>query len=80
MPTIIILFGYCFQFFADDHEPIHIHVLKDGHEAKYNLVPEVELVFNHGYKKHELSMIEGILEENVNVIIERWKEFFKQKK
>ena len=78
MPTIFIIFGFIFKFFSDDHEPIHVHVLKDGHEAKYNIEPEVTQVFNHGFKKPELSLIEGIIEENSNVIKERWKEYFKK--
>lgn len=78
MPTIFIIFGFIFKFFSDDHEPIHVHVLKDGHEAKYLVDPEVTQVFNYGFKKHELSLIEGIIEENANVIKERWKEYFKK--
>lgn len=49
-----------------------MHVMKDGNEAKYNVEPTVVQVFNHGFKKHEISMIESIIEENVNVIKERW--------
>ena len=30
------------------------------------------------FKKHEISMIEGIIEENVEVITARWKEYFKR--
>ena len=60
MPTIFIIFGFVFKFYSDDHEPIHVHVTKDGHEAKYNVDPEVVQVFNHGFKKHEISMIEGM--------------------
>ncbi len=78
MPTIFIVFGFIFKFFSDDHEPIHVHVIKGGCEAKYNVEPEVVLVYNHGFKKHELSLIEGIIEENVPVIIDRWKEYFKK--
>lgn len=78
MPTLFILFGFCFKFYSDDHEPIHVHVVKDGKEAKYNVIPDVSLVFNHGYKKNELSMIESIVEENKDVIIERWHDYFKQ--
>ena len=44
MPTIFIVFGFIFRFFSDDHLPIHVHVVKDGHEAKYNVEPKVELV------------------------------------
>ena len=28
MPTIFILFGFRFMFYANDHEPIHVHVVK----------------------------------------------------
>ena len=76
MPTIFILFGYIFMFYSDDHGPIHVHVVKDGREAKYNVVPEVAQVFNHGFKKHEISIIEGVIEENIEVIIDRWKSYF----
>lgn len=77
MPTIFIIFGFIFKFYSDDHEPIHIHVVKDGHETKYNVEPVVAQVFNHGFKKHEISMIESIIEENVDVIKDRWNEYFK---
>lgn len=80
MPTIFILFGFIFKFYSDDHEPIHVHVEKDVHEAKYNVLPEVTQVYNHGFKKHEISIIEGVVEENVEVIKARWKEYFKDKK
>ena len=46
MPTIFIIFGFIFKFYSDDHEPIHVHVVKDGHEAKYNIFPEVQMVYN----------------------------------
>ena len=31
---------------------------------------------NHGFKSSELKMIESIIEENVEVIAERWKNYF----
>ena len=37
MPTIFVLFGYRFLFYANDHTPIHVHVVKDGNKAKYNI-------------------------------------------
>lgn len=76
MPTVFILFGFVFKFYSDDHEPIHVHVEKDGHEAKYNVSPEVMQVYNHGFKKNEIKMIESVIEENVEVIIDRWTTFF----
>ena len=77
MPTIFIFFGFRFMFYSNDHAPIHIHILKDGHEAKYNVDP-VELVFNHGFKKHYILLIESVLEENREIVIDRWKNYFKE--
>ena len=71
MPTLFIIFGFRFMFYSNDHTPIHIHVIKDGCEAKYNIEP-VELVFNHGFKRHDLSLIL----ENKEIIIERWHSYF----
>ena len=65
------------MFYSNDHAPIHIHILKDGHEAKYNVDP-VELVFNHGFKKHYILLIESVLEEDREIVIDRWKDYFKE--
>lgn len=43
MPTIFILFGFRFLFYANDHEPIHVHVVKGNIRAKFLLNP-VEMV------------------------------------
>ena len=75
MPTLLIIFGFRFMFYSNDHTPIHIHVIKDGCEAKYNIEP-VELVFNHGFKRHDLSLIESIVLENKEIIIDRWRSYF----
>ena len=77
MPTIFVFFGFRFMFYSNDHEPIHVHVLKDRKEAKFNVVP-IEQVFNHGFKKQEIAIIESIIEENVDIIIERWHNYFKK--
>lgn len=77
MPTIFIFFGFRFMFYSNDHAPIHVHILKDGHEAKYNVDP-VELVFNHGFKKHYILLIESVLEEIREIVIDRWKNYFKE--
>jgi hypothetical protein len=46
-------------------------------EAKFN-VETLELTDNYGFKKNEIKMIESILEENKDIIIERWHEYFKK--
>jgi hypothetical protein len=67
------------MFYSNDHEPIHVHVLKDGCEAKYN-VRTLEQVFNHGFKKREIALIESIIEENAAIIEERWNAHFESNK
>lgn len=34
MPTIFIFFGFRFMFYANDHEPIHVHVTKEIQSIK----------------------------------------------
>ena len=79
MPTIFIFFGYRFMFYANDHTPIHVHVVKDGNKAKYTIFP-VKMVENHGFKKQELKLIETIIEENVENIANHWNAFFNNNK
>lgn len=75
MPTIFILLGFRFQFYSNEHSPIHIHVIKNGSRAKYTIMP-VRLVENFGFKISELKMIESIIEENQEIIAEHWNKYF----
>ena len=79
MPTIIILFGFRFMFYANDHEPIHVHVVKGNINAKFTLFP-VTLITNNGLKPAELKLVESIIEENQEIIAEHWNNFFNQSK
>lgn len=79
MPTIFILFGLRFSFYANDHEPLHVHVTKGDATAKYNLFP-VSLVKNSGFKNSELKLIESIIEENQELMAEHWNNFFNKTK
>ena len=77
MPTIFTIFNMRFAFYSDDHDPVHVHIMRGGCEAKFNVQP-VEMVYNHGFKRHDISLIKSLVEENADVIIERWQEFFKK--
>lgn len=37
MPTLFILFGFRFMFYSNEHEPMHIHVVKGNTQAKFNV-------------------------------------------
>ena len=82
MPELLRLFGLRFLFFANDHEPLHVHVVKGQGKieakAKFTLDP-VELVENKGLSKSELRMAESVIEENKDIFAERWNEFFNNK-
>jgi len=41
-------------------------------------VPEINLIENKGLSKQELRLAEMIVEENSDIIQERWKTFFKK--
>ncbi len=75
MPTIFIFFGFRFMFYANDHEPMHIHVVKGNIKAKFLIAP-VRLVENIGLKPAELKMVQAVIEENQEIIAEHWNKFF----
>jgi hypothetical protein len=68
------------MFYSNDHEPIHVHVVKGKgkikENAKFNIMPEITLVENNGLQSNEIKMAEMVIEENKELITERWNEFF----
>ncbi len=76
MPTLFTVFGCRFLFYSNDHEPIHVHVIKGSSEARFQVYPEVKLLDNKGLKPAELKLAESLVEENKEMIVERWKVFF----
>ena len=79
MPTIFILFGFRFLFYANDHEPIHVHVVKGDIHAKFSIFP-VRLVENNGLKPSDIKIVESVIKENTEVIAEHWNKFFNNNK
>jgi hypothetical protein len=67
-------------FFSNDHEPIHVHVIKGKGNVKeyavFQVVPEIILIENKGLSKQELRLAEMVVEENSEIIQESWKTFF----
>lgn len=44
MPQLFTLFGLRFMFYSNDHNPIHhVHVVKGGAEARFQVQPDVKL-------------------------------------
>jgi hypothetical protein len=84
MPTVFIFFGLRFVFFSNDHEPIHVHVIKGKGSiqeyAVFQVLPEVSLLKNKGLTPQELKMADMVIEENREIIIEQWNLFFNKNK
>ena len=79
MPTILVVLGFTFKFYSNDHDPMHIHVFKGGYKAKFSLFP-VALVENNGLKPAEIRLAKSIIEENQELIAEHWNKYFNKRK
>ena len=75
MPTLLIVEGFRFFFYSNEHLPIHIHIEKAEKTAKFNL-ENIELVKSSGFNSSELKTIRNLVEENQELLIQKWNEFF----
>jgi hypothetical protein len=79
MPLVFRWNGYRFFFYSnegDPREPLHIHVRKGEADAKFWLLPQVGLAYNHGFKARELSQLVAAVEQHRTVIEEAWNDHF----
>ncbi|MDQ3683355.1 MAG: DUF4160 domain-containing protein [Bacteroidota bacterium] len=76
MPELFRMFGMRFFFFSNEHLPIHIHVKHADGDSKFEINP-VRLIENHGMKNKDIHLAESIIEENEELIEQKWKEYFK---
>ncbi|WP_138485077.1 DUF4160 domain-containing protein [Dyadobacter bucti] len=74
MPTLFIIFGLRFYFYANEHLPVHVHVKNADGEAKFEVDP-VKLIKNKGIKKKDISLAESLIEENREIIKAKWHEY-----
>ncbi|RKZ48571.1 MAG: DUF4160 domain-containing protein [Candidatus Parabeggiatoa sp. nov. 2] len=75
MPTLLLQEGFKFFFYANEHEPKHIHVMKGGNHAKIEL-PTLRVVYNY-LKPQELRKALEIAEIYQDEFERRWNEYFK---
>ena len=79
MPVIFRYRGFKFFFYSNEgtpREPLHVHVEKDGTEAKFWLKPDVHVAYNDGYDARTLRELLEVVEVNVGRIERVWNEFF----
>ena len=72
MPTVLRSGPYRIYFYSHEpSEPPHVHVDRDDQSAKFWLNP-VALVRNLGFSPVELRRIQRLLEENQELLLEKW--------
>lgn len=76
MPTILLINGYRFFFYSNEHLPVHIHVEKDNATAKFILEPFVELVKSKKFNASEIKDIRILVIANKDYFIKKWYEYF----
>ncbi len=75
MPELFRLFGIRFFFFSNEHLPIHVHVKNADGTARFEVNP-LKLIENNGMKSKDIYLAESIIEENADLIVEKWNEYF----
>lgn len=77
MPEVFRFFGFSFFFYSREHEPPHIHVEGANGRAVFDwngknfIMREI-----HNIKSNDLKRIKYAIEENSDIIIKRWEEYF----
>jgi hypothetical protein len=74
MPTLLIYDGFKFFFYANEHEPKHVHVMKGGDFAKIEL-SSLNVVDNY-MKPKDIKKALLIVESHRDEFERRWDEYF----
>ena len=74
MPTLLNKCGFKFFFYANEHEPKHIHVARSDGFAKVEL-KELKVVQNY-LKPKDLKLALEIIKENRDEFERIWDEWF----
>ena len=73
MPTLLLLQGFKFFFYANEHPPPHVHVMKGSGWAKVEVVSG-RVVYSSLKAQEEKAMLK-ILTEYRSEFLERWNEW-----
>ena len=77
MPEIFRFFGFSFFFYSREHEPIHVHVEGNGGYAIFDLIDNQFVLHEKvKIKASDFKKIKSVIDENVDIIINRWNEHF----
>lgn len=88
MPTIFEYFGFIFKFYSNEHEPIHVHVIKGEAETVFEIIvdnAEIVEIRQRNAKSQSLSESDlktalAFVEKYAPDIVNKWVDFFVLKK
>ena len=76
-PTILRVGPYRFFFYSREETRPHIHIEEGNKTAKFWVQP-VDLAESHGFSTRDLNKLEGLVSENEELILKKWREFHAQ--
>lgn len=77
MPKIFEQDGFLFFFYMNEHEPVHVHVMRQGKKAKFEIVGGKAVVKIKGkLSASDLKKAATIASENSGLIETKWHETF----
>jgi len=74
MPTLLFEQGFKFFFYANDHAPAHVHIMKGDAWAKIEIAT-LQVVMSN-LKSQELKTCLALLEQHQDEFQEKWNEWF----
>lgn len=80
MPELFRFFGFLFFFYSREHEPIHVHVEGNGGLVIMDFDEEADCFVvreKTNIKSNDLKRIKQVVDDNKDIIIKRWNEYFK---
>jgi hypothetical protein len=78
-PTVYREKGFRFFFYSNEGmEPPHVHVVKNGNEAKMWLEPVVSVAENFGFSQKELKVILEIVNANYESFLEAYRKWHRR--
>lgn len=85
MPKLYEYFGLIVMFYANEHDPVHVHGKCQGRETRAELViiegvvQEIRFLRQSGRQplsESELRYFEEIVDAKANDIVQKWIDFF----
>ena len=76
MPTVLKIGYYRFFFFSREETRMHIHISCPDGEAKFWLLPEIDLARNYKLSKVQLKAIEKLIGDHYDDFKNSWNMYF----